>query len=504
MVHPDTNSEDNVPSLAGKVFRGTVFSIVLRFVVRLMGLVSLSVTARLLTPEDFGVVGTASLVIGLFLILRQVGMAEALIREKTLTRQMIRTMWTLRIIVSATITVLLYLSAGPASMVMNEPRAEAVLQVLAFVPLIESLASPANAYFIRNFNFAKDFMISSLHKFSMVVATIYFAFTLQTYWALVYGQVVAAVFLVIISQALFPLKPIPSLKGGKRLSIFAFWSAWRALAMFFVKKGDEFVVRRLTDTAQFGIYHASRDLSRIFISEMIGASAQVFLSAIARLRDETARFAGAIGTMLSVAILIGAALSTGLALVGGEIVLIVLGSQWIGAAPILAVIGFGVAAQAVSNLCLRVFTVLDRQHQGALLWTFRAFIVISACAFSGIFFGVEAVPYAFSLVSISLCFWEIGLTYHIVGRPVAAVVKLWVRPVVAAGLMYLAVSALPVEDLHVFLSLILKVGVGGLTYVSALLCLWYLAGQPKGGETAILTRLTVSIPWSKRLFPALR
>lgn len=491
MAQSESDNPDAVPPLAGKVVRGTVFSIGLRLVVRLMGLVSLSVTARLLTPEDFGVVGTASLIIGLFLVLREVGTAEALIREKTLDIAFIRTMWTLRVFVAALITALLLAAAGPASLLLNEPRVEPVIHVLALVPLIESLASPANAYFVRTFQFGKDFATRSLHKLSMVIAAIAFAYTLGDYWALVYAQLIGAFAYTILSHSFMPLKPIPSLKGGKRLSIFAFWTFCRSLAMFFVNKGDEFVVRRQMDSAQFGIYHASRDLSRILVSEIIEASAGVFLSVISRLRDEGTRFVGAIQTMLAVAAIMSVAASTGLALVSDDVVLIILGPQWTDAGPILAILGFGVAAQAVSTLCLRVFTVLDRQHAGALLWAGRAVVLISACALSVAIIGVEAVPYAFSASSIALCIWEIGFTYYNIGAPVLSVVKLWVRPVLAAASMYLVVFALPLDTVPILISLAIEVASGGLVYGVTLLGLWRVAGRPHGGETAILARLPV-------------
>ena len=79
-----TEDTRRVQPMAEVVVRGAVLMVLLRFVVRLIGLLSVVVTARLLTPADFGVVGTASLVLGLFAILQGIGVGDALVRLRRL------------------------------------------------------------------------------------------------------------------------------------------------------------------------------------------------------------------------------------------------------------------------------------------------------------------------------------------------------------------------------------------------------------------------------------
>lgn len=490
MTRPPPEGHVGVPPLAGMVFKGTVFTFLLRMVVRLLGLISLSVTARLLTPEDFGVAGTASLVLGLFLIMREVGMGDALIRQKDPDIYFIRTTWTLRVITSAIVTIILLAVAAPASVLLNEPRVEEVIMILAFIPLIQSFASPASSFFIKNFHFGRELLLKSIHKLSVVSLTIYFAVTLQNYWALVYGNLFGAIVLVVLSQLFFPMKPIPSLRSGKYLSKFAFWMFWRSIAIYAVGRGDEFVVRRLTDTAQFGLYHAGRDLTRIFILELMQATTIAFFSVISRLRDEGPRFTNAIETMFSVAAIIATPAAIGLTLVAGEVVQILLGDQWGGAASIIAGVSIGVGAQAISTLCLHVFTALDRQDLGAMMWLVRAALLIVACTVSGFTLGVDSVPLAFSTTSVLLALCEIGFTYRMIGLPVRRLWGWWYRPIAAAVVMYFVVAALPLSGVSVVMAALAKAFIGSLTYASVLIILWLLAKRPRGGEKALMDRLS--------------
>lgn len=489
MTKSKVESSYRVPSLSGEVIKGTTFAIVLRIAVRLLGLVSLSITARVLSPEDFGVAGTANLVIGFFLIIREMGMSDALIREKTLDTDFIRTTWTLRVITGAVITTILLLTAGPASIILNEPLIEEVILVLAFVPFIQSLASPAGAYLIRNFHFGKEFLLQVIQKIFLVLSTISLVFLLRDYWALVYSQLLATIFFVVLSQLFMPLRLLPSFKKFGSLSVFAFWSFLRSIAIFLVMRGDELVVRQLTESARFGLYHVARDLTRILIAESIYATSIAFFSVISRLQDDRARLSTAIQTMFGVTVIGAVAAATGLTLVASEVVVLILGSQWTGVVPIVVGVSIGVGAQAVSELCLRVFTVLGRQDIGAIVWLTRAILIIAACTAVGLTIGVDAIPYGFTLMSVFLALLEIGLTYRMAGMPAARTLSLWFRPVVAAGVMYLAVSALPFGDLHLAAALVGKVAAGAAVYLSALLLLWWIAGRPAGGETAIIGQL---------------
>lgn len=98
--HIIVTSNKQEKSLSQKSLEGTALLIVTRFIVRMIGFISVSVTARLLTPEDFGIVGAASLVIALFAVLNQVGIGEYVVRTKEIDEEELHTIWTFRVILS--------------------------------------------------------------------------------------------------------------------------------------------------------------------------------------------------------------------------------------------------------------------------------------------------------------------------------------------------------------------------------------------------------------------
>src|SRR5437660_670267 len=81
------------------LMRGTTWQIGLRWSIRLLGLASTIILARLLTPADYGVVAIATVILGSIEIFSEIGLARAVIRHPNPTQQHYDTAWTLAVLV---------------------------------------------------------------------------------------------------------------------------------------------------------------------------------------------------------------------------------------------------------------------------------------------------------------------------------------------------------------------------------------------------------------------
>src|SRR5687768_1914087 len=111
--------------------RGSAWSLLLRWSVRLLGLVTTVILARLLTPEDFGIVSMALIVVGAIEMLAASGQRYAIIRHPNPTRSHFDTAWTLSILMGAAVALLILAAAPISASYLEEPRALAVMQWLA-------------------------------------------------------------------------------------------------------------------------------------------------------------------------------------------------------------------------------------------------------------------------------------------------------------------------------------------------------------------------------------
>ncbi|WP_376087629.1 oligosaccharide flippase family protein [Roseomonas sp. CCTCC AB2023176] len=479
----------SAPSLAGAVFRGAMVMFALRFAVRAVGLVSIMFTARLLTPADFGVIGTAAIVIGLFDILRRTGAGEGLIRLKEIDREHVETAWTINLTVCAVVSAGLFVSAPLAAQLLNEPRLEEVLRVMCFLPVIDAFVSPGGSLFMRNMEFRREFILRFSQKVVATTLTVIGAFVTRDYWGLVGGMLAGSMVFTVVSYFLYPFRPRLHVRRLHDFLGFSAWSFLQGLASYVALTIDEIIVRRVAPTEVFGLYHTSRDLSRVFVSEFVAPAAAALLPGLARLQAEPRRFARAARAAAGAGAIAAVACGAGVALTAHEVTGLLLGPGWDGAAPFLALAAVGGAAQTMAGLHRGILAAGNRADLSAILWVVRAVVLLVTLPLAGWLGGPTAVALAFAAISILLTLADYAIIFDRLGDR-GAVVAIFARPVLAGLGMAALLWALPLPTgLPLAAVAAAKVGLGAAAYSGVLLGLWLLRGRPDGAESALLHRM---------------
>src|SRR5690606_35546489 len=95
-----------------------------------LGLVSTLILARLLTPEDFGLVAMATAVAAGLELLTLFAFDVALVQRPRLTRADYDSAWTLNLLLGLGLGLAVMAAAGPAALYYREPRLEGVLLII--------------------------------------------------------------------------------------------------------------------------------------------------------------------------------------------------------------------------------------------------------------------------------------------------------------------------------------------------------------------------------------
>jgi len=477
-------------SLSRQSVEGTALIITTRFIVRLIGFVSVSITARLLTPEDFGLIGAASIVIGLFAILNQIGVNEYIIRTQKIDEEELHTIWTLRLLISAATAVVIFLTAPLAASVLQEERLVEVVRVLSVASLLGALGSPASSFFNREFAFGKDFLLKSADKIFVVIVTIVCAYLFRTYWALVWGMMSGAVFSIISSQVARPFRPKLTLSKSSTLGGFAFWTFLLGLNGYGVRHVDEWIAKRSSDSAGFGAYHISQDLCRLFVAEILAPAGQVFFSGVSKVQDDSARLSEVVSRFAGAAFIASFAVAAGISAVASELVYLLLGYQWGQAIVYMPYIATGTAAVILVDLFASLYVIKNQQNISTRFKFVRLILLIVCCGYAAKYgYGLLGVAIAFSLVSVASALSELAWLFSGSRFRVSLMREGW-RPALAAFAMYSLVSAISLPATWPLISIAaVKVIAGTVSYVAFVALLWWLSGRPKGGETEIAERV---------------
>lgn len=160
----------------------------MRWADRLIGVVSTIILARLLTPADFGIIATASIVIALADVLLEMGVWVVLMQTKNPTPAHYNTAWTIRFIQTSTMTIIVLLAAPLAADYFGIPELTAVIRVLAFTFLLEGLGNIWIITLQKEQQYTRDFNFMFIKRIASFVITIAGAVLSGSYWALVAGN----------------------------------------------------------------------------------------------------------------------------------------------------------------------------------------------------------------------------------------------------------------------------------------------------------------------------
>ena len=149
--------QDNEPNLTRRVAIGAAWLVAGRWIIRLIGLISILLLARLLTPADFGIVALASLVVAVLDALTEFRFGQALVHYQDATIDEYNTAWTFNVMRGMVVATVLASGAWLFAWIFEEPRLVHVLQALALVAILEGLQNIGTIQFIKDIRFDRDF-----------------------------------------------------------------------------------------------------------------------------------------------------------------------------------------------------------------------------------------------------------------------------------------------------------------------------------------------------------
>ncbi len=473
------------------VSRGALLTIAMRWTDRLVGIVSTLILARLLTPDDFGVIAMALIAVGLADVLMDLGVNVALIQNRNATQAHYDTAFTLRLIQTTLATALLFAVAPLAAEYFQDPRVAPVLQCLAFTLLLAGLENIGIVALHKNMQFGAEFRFLFARRIAEFTLTIAAALWLRSYWALVVGTLAGRTVGVGLSYAMHPMRPRLSLERFREIFAVSQWMLVRGIGEFFHNNLHRMLVGRWAPTPTMGAYTLADEISVLPSAELLAPINRALFPALAEAKDRSDALKRMFLLAQSIQTLIAIPAAVGLALVAEEAVVVLLGEKWRLAVPFVQVLALVAIAHAITSCGGYVLLVLGRMRSVTLV-TWSQVALFAALALT-LLRGGEALEIAGLRLAVAAA--GIGLSLWLILRALPSVrigelAAASIRPLAAAAVMTFAVTALgQAEELGPALLLVAKIGLGLLTYPAAVLALWWLAGRPAGAESWLLERL---------------
>ncbi|KFB66884.1 lipopolysaccharide biosynthesis protein [Candidatus Accumulibacter vicinus] len=472
---------------------GALWMVGMRLIDRGIGLVSMFVLARLLSPDDFGVVAMAMTVFGVIEIGGQFGFDIALIRNRQASRAHYDSAWSMSVGYGVFTAIALAALAIPAAIFFNEPRLQSIMLALAAIALVQGFENIGVIDFRKNFRFGDDFQLMFWKKISSFVVGLSFAYLLNTYWALVLGIAASRITGVFLSYALHSYRPRFDLSEARGLLVFSRWILLKGIIDYAIDRGPDFIIGRFLGANALGLYRVARDISTLPTTELMFPIMRAVFPGYAAVAHDRQMLANSFMMVQGSILMITLPAGVGMVMLADPIVKLLLGPKWIPAVPLIQVLGlYGILTifQATNT---SVFNVLGKPHWGAALKAAEVLFLLPAM-FTLYALGYQLVEIAWAIVGAQVLVIPAGILMTRQLLKVGFRDRLAVawRPVIASAIMALILAWQFMQtDLEVSAAsaswlLFKAIPTGMIVFASTILLLWTIAGAPDGPERHLL------------------
>lgn len=482
--------------LFSKVARGSLWISAARALVNGLALISTVVLARLLTPEDFGIVAIAVTLLAVVSAMTDLSLAQALIQHENPLRTHFDTVWTLGVL-RGTIVGGLYAVSGPlVADIFNDGRLAPVMAVLGGGIFLTGLANPRRIMLQKDLIFWQDFLLKVGEKLVAVIVTVAIALIYRSYWALVWGTIAGQAASVLVSYTIMPYRPKIGFEGARRLFSFSIWLTLGQVMNTVNWRFDQLLLGRFIGKADLGLYSVGDNLAQLPTREATAPLTQTLFPAFAKVAGAPDRLRSVYQSSQALVTAAALPLGVGTALLAHPIVLLTMGPKWLGAVVVIQGLASIFALQTLGSLVqplgMAVGGTRSLFTRDAIMFAIRIPIITTGLMLGGLV-GVVLARIVSGLVAIA---FNMSLIKKLIGVSVLEQVLVNRRALVSVSLMVIGVVAvrtvLPdnVDALSLVLTIVGQAAFGAAIYCGASAVQWRLSGRPSGPETAILRVLS--------------
>jgi len=373
----------------------------LRFMGQMVSWLSTIFVIRFLAPEDYGVLSLAEVFRTFLVLFSTVGLSQGLMKVECLTRPLIQKTLGLLVIVNLILFLLQFFLAPYAARFYGNDDLEMVLKVLAFTYLLIPWTSVPSSLVARNLDHKKTSKITFVTDVLASCLSLTLAFMGFGYWALVAAIVFTALFNCFWFNRIIDYPKLPSFipKGTEELFKFGAFVALSEVLFVAYNRVDIVITGKFFDIAQVGLYGVAIQLATMLMIKSVPLFNVVAFPAFARMNDATGNRNEYLITTLGFASTLIFPVFLGVAMVGEEIIGLVLGNNWVQVSDLFVIIVVSVPLRILAYVISPAMLAAG----GARINMTNAFITLiflTSVIFALLPLGLSGVGIAWSLASV--------------------------------------------------------------------------------------------------------
>jgi PST family polysaccharide transporter len=428
--------------LQEKAIKGVIWSTVQNWGFRIISFLIFVLLARLLKPEDFGLMAYSSFFIMFVQLIIDMSLSQAIVQRDRLQSEHLNTAFWISLLGGIIFTIIGVTAAGLISNILNEPRLKSIIQWLSLSFLFGSISIIPQAYLQRNLDFR---FLAIRWLFAVTIGGIIgIGMALKGFgvWSLVGQNISQGLFGAVILWTGCKWRPNfnISIKHLKELMDFGKYILGSEIINFFNVRGFDLLIGYFLGPVALGYFNIARRVQSTLGDIFMKTVGQVAFPTFSKLQNDTERLKKAFYFSTQMMSLLAFPVFIGVAILAPDMVISVFGKKWLPSVSIIQILAFIGIIQSVFSFNPALIKAAGRPVWVFFLTTMNAIANLIAF-FIAVEWGIVAVTGAYVIRAYILAPIQLIVVKKVVKIDMKLYFRQYFSPSLACAIMVIAIGA---------------------------------------------------------------
>jgi teichuronic acid exporter len=423
-------------SIKKEMFHGVMWSAIEKYSGVFISLIISAILARLISPEEFGVVAIASVLINFLSIFTDMGIGPAIIQRKDLSEQNLNSIFTFTILGGIFLSCLFYASATPIATFYSNTKLIIICKVLSINLLFAALNIVPHATILKEKKFKFMAKRTLLLQVASGIFSIYVAFKGGGLYALLISPIVTAIGMFFFNIKYHPRTIDIKFDSSpfKKIYSFSIYQFLFSFMNYFSRNIDSLIIGRYFTLRELGYYDKSYRLMMLPLQNVTNVITPVMQPILSSLQNDVALLASKYNQIIKLIATISFPLSVFLFFTGSELIRIVYGENWNEAIPVFKIFALSLSLQMILSTSGAIYQSANATKYMFINGVSNTFCTVTGFLIAAVLFkNIIAMAWAWN---ISLCI-NMVVSYFILYKIVLKssiyfMIKSFIIPIITA------------------------------------------------------------------------
>lgn len=425
------------------------------------------VLARILMPEDYGIVALVTIFIAISNVFIETGLPTALIQKKDADDLDFSSVFYCNIVISIILYIIIFLLSPLIAKFYNNTQLTTVLRVLSISVLIAGIKSVQNAYVSRKMIFKKFFICTSIGTIGSAFVGIWMAYEGYGVWALVVQQLTNTTVDTIMLWITVKWRPIFKFSFARLKELYKF--GWKMLCSGLIdtiyNEIYGLTIGKIYTSEQLAYYNKGSQFPKLITDNINGSISSVMLPALSNEQEKKEKLKSMMRRAIKTSSFILFPLLFGLVAVAEPLVKLILTEKWLPAVPLMQLLCFSYVFWPIHTINLQAISAIGRSDIFLKLEIIKKIIGIVALVIS-IPFGITFMVMMRTVASIISIFINSSPNRKLLGYSYKEQIRDILPAFILSSLMCIIVIGVNLIHLGLVIKLCLQIIIGVIVYIT--------------------------------------